>query len=207
MEIDNGATGNNVSKTKISDEAEADKTLSRLPIYWVLYYDRDKRCFYHTPAQYGLKATNKNLVEDEKIIAQKEKLNREINNALNAVKDAYNAFVEENPEKTQLAWNLLIYLRHLVKDVAFADEQEMRILLLNKHEDPSVEVLATRADGRVIFSRDYLCILDSEHCVQEVIAGPKVPNFCNQAEQWNRAIKTHYSEAKIKFRQSTAPLA
>jgi hypothetical protein len=196
--------------SKIADEA---KTLRR-HLYWVLYYDsRDedpkKHFFIHTPTQCSLniKKMNKRDAYPKWAIDK----NNAIHEALEKVKEKYKEAKKIDPE---VAWRLLIYLRHLVKDVAFVEEQEMRILTLC----PLGKAKRLRDDSDIL-SQDYLPIFSKENQKLDVVAGPKMANFGSRSTRWLNTIKEYEDRVndgkkeeekvsfKVTFRQSEAPLA
>ncbi|GHS96847.1 hypothetical protein FACS1894108_02200 [Planctomycetales bacterium] len=160
----------------------------------------------------------------ERAISERDEIERsKIKNAIERLK-IKNAAEERKTaaeERKKAAWHLLIYLRHLVKDAAFAEEQEMRMLMLCEFGDEKIKTLNTEKN---LLGIPYFRILHQEHCVKKVIAGPKVENFTALETRWRNEIKQYEKYLRnskkntkklsppnesfdVKFSQSKAPLA
>lgn len=98
---------------------------------------------------------------------------------------------------------MLIYLRHLIKDAAFMDEKELRILSLHPYDCKQLSVL----EEKNCLASDYLPIINEERYLREVIAGPKVKNFTNWVDLSKFKLKGQKGGQAVKFRQSRAPLS
>ncbi|PNC20363.1 hypothetical protein CXU22_00860 [Akkermansia muciniphila] len=182
--------------------AEKEATCRKLPLYWVLYYDRDSGRVYYTPActEHSL---NKNF-EMEKTSLEKADLKKveDIGKSLKRIQDTFKAISEECQ---QTALEMLIYLRHLVKDAAFKDEKELRILSLHPYNDhdPSLKVLP----GKNCLSVDYLSVIDGEEeYLEKVIAGPKLRDFANLVDVARFRLHHLGGKKEVEFCQSQAPL-
>ena len=179
---------------------EKEATCRKLPLYWVLYYDRDSGHVYYTPActEHSL---NKNF-EMEKTSLEKADLKKveDIGKSLKRIQDTFKAISEKCQ---QTALEMLIYLRHLVKDAAFKDERELRILSLHPYNDPSLKVLL----GKNCLSVDYLPVIDDEEeYLEKVIAGPKLREFPNLVDVAKFRLHHLGGKKEVEFRQSEAPL-
>ena len=176
------------------------ETCRKLPLYWVLYYDRDSGQVYYTPActEHSL---NKNFEMEETSLEESDlKKVEDIGKSLKKIRDTFKAISEDHQ---QTALEMLIYLRHLVKDAAFKDEKELRILSLHPYNDPSIKVLP----GKNCLSVDYLPVIDGEEeYLEKVIAGPKLKEFANLVDV--ARFKLHHLGGKkeVEFCQSQAPL-
>jgi hypothetical protein len=183
---------------------------SHLPLYWVLYYDSKRKKFYHTPCQRERpfyvtpdKATNGRSC----CFYRNARSNQQgIQRLLEQIRVVFTDLKELNA--IELGWNLCVYLRHLVKDAAFRDEQEMRLLKLCRINDTKVEVLKGKGTLSTIY-----CPLFEEHQfspLDQIIAGPKVRNLRQLRELMRRKCsgvpRTHYL-GKEDVIQSDAPLA
>lgn len=179
---------------------EKEATCRKLPLYWVLYYDRDSGQVYYTPActEHSL---NKNFEMEETSLEESDlKKVEDIGKSLKKIRDTFKAISEDHQ---QTALEMLIYLRHLVKDAAFKDEKELRILSLHPYNDSSIKVLP----GKNCLSVDYLPVIDGEEeYLEKVIAGPKLKEFANLVDV--ARFKLHHLGGKkeVEFCQSQAPL-
>lgn len=179
---------------------EKEATCRKLPLYWVLYYDRDSDRVYYTPActEHSL---NKNF-EMEKTSLEEADLKKvkDIGKSLKNIQDIFKAI---DKKYQQTALEMLIYLRHLVKDAAFKDEKELRILSLHPYNDPSIKVLP----GKNCLSVDYLPVIDGEEeYLEKVIAGPKLKEFANLVDVAKFRLHHLGRKKEVEFCQSQAPL-
>ncbi|MDR2513044.1 MAG: tetratricopeptide repeat protein [Puniceicoccales bacterium] len=198
-------------ESTITDDTHEDAIgeSEHLPLYWVLYYDPRTHVFAHTPARCPMTlGFGKTPAATRRSWASER--NRELTAALRNVREKYTEAVRA--EKATTAWHLLVFLRHLVKDAVFAEEQEMRILSLVRYGTPAVQ---THADH---LSVDYRHIFDWEHCVREVVVSPKIQNHAQHTARWKNAIKQHedflkekkrlgeHETFEVQFRQSEVPM-
>ena len=176
------------------------ETCRKLPLYWVLYYDRDSGQVYYTPActEHSL---NKNFEMEETSLEESDlKKVEDIGKSLKKIRDTFKAISEDHQ---QTALEMLIYLRHLVKDAAFKDEKELRILSLHPYNDPSIKVLP----GKNCLSVDYLPVIDGEEeYLEKVIAGPKLREFPNLVDVAKFRLHHLGGKKEVEFCQSQAPL-
>lgn len=176
------------------------ETCRKLPLYWVLYYDRDSGQVYYTPActEHSL---NKNFEMEETSLEESDLKKVEgIGKSLKKIRDTFKAISEDHQ---QTALEMLIYLRHLVKDAAFKDEKELRILSLHPYNDPSIKVLP----GKNCLSVDYLPVIDGEEeYLEKVIAGPKLREFPNLVDVAKFRLHHLGGKKEVEFCQSQAPL-
>lgn len=182
-----------------SSEKEPE-TCRKLPLYWVLYYDRDSGQVYYTPActEHSL---NKNFEMEETSLEEFDRKKvQDIGKSLKRIQDIFKAI---DKKYQQTALEMLIYLRHLVKDAAFKDEKELRILSLHPYNDPSLKVLP----GKNCLSVDYLPVIDGEEeYLEKVIAGPKLRDFANLVDVARFRLHHLGGKKEVEFCQSQAPL-
>ena len=182
-----------------SSEEEA-AVCRKLPLYWVLYYDRDSGQVYYTPActEHSL---NKDFeMEETSLKEDNRKKVQDIGRSLKRIQDIFKAI---DKKYQQTALEMFIYLRHLVKDAAFKDEKELRILSLHPYNDPSLKVLL----GKNCLSVDYLPVIHGgEEYLEKVIAGPKLREFANLVDVAKFRLHHLGGKKEVEFRQSEAPL-
>jgi hypothetical protein len=128
-----------------------------------------------------------------------QETDKEVGRQLKSIKKLIGNITDE--KRKQLALDMLIYARHLVKDSGFANEQEMRMLVLRHYGD---DLQFTKGDSPLLYE-DYLPIMDARY-LKEITAGPKLPKARQQIEVWKQFLKLKGLES-VKCSQSTAPLA
>ncbi len=190
-----------VKKDHEPSSLEEVATCRKLPLYWVLYYDRDSGHVYYTPActEYRL---NKELKMTKTPMKQADRKKvQDIGKSLKRIRDN---FKNISKEYQQTALEMLIYLRHLVKDAAFKDEKELRILSLHPYNDSSLRVLPKKNCLAV----DYLPVIDDEEeYLEKVIAGPKLRDFANLVDVAKFRLHRLGGKREVEFCQSRAPLS
>ncbi|WP_354832213.1 tetratricopeptide repeat protein [Akkermansia muciniphila] len=175
----------------------------KLPLYWVLYYECSSGRMYYTPAcfEYSL---NKDFDVCEDTLKESERKKfQEIGKSLRKIREHFE-HISEKAQKAAL--EMLIYLRHLVKDAAFKDEKELRILSLHSYHDQNS--LLKVLPGKNCLSVGYLPVIhDGEEYLEKVIAGPKLRDFANLVDVAKFRLHHLGGKKKVVFRQSQAPLS
>ena len=187
----------------------SDKKNNVLPIYSIMYYDHyeNKLIFNQTPYNYqaieiGLNETNNYKWNNDNSLKEEEKLKNRIGYIFNKI---FEIFIKNNTEreKLKILYKLLINIQYLIKDAAFVEEQEMRILQVAEMSDNDVQY---DEDSKTLY-KDYLNIFDRD-ALREVIIGPKVKDPVSLIEGFQKDlendIRTPYG---LKFTISKAPLA
>ena len=187
---------------KKDDKAQKDERQKML-LYWVLYYDQTSRRVYYTPANTSdwVDAGEDFQVKDTRIKIQHytERLG-EIGASLQKIQSTFKAI--KSADVKGKALEMLVYLRHLIKDAAFMDEKELRILSLHRYDEGhDLNVLKNKK----CLSRDYLPILHEEGYLKQVIIGPKVENCMNLVEVWTYEMGKKQVR-NVEFLPSRTPL-
>ena len=175
----------------------------KLPLYWVLYYDCSSGRVHYTPAcsEYSLNR-DFNVCEDALKESERKKL-QEIGKSLKNIRMLFEC-ISEKAQKAAL--EMLIYLRHLVKDAAFKDEKELRILSLHPYNDQSSPLKVL--EGKNCLSVGYLPVIhEGEEYLEKVIAGPKLKDFANLVDVAKFRLHRLGGKKKVEFCQSRAPLS
>ena len=175
----------------------------KLPLYWVLYYDCSSGRVHYTPAcsEYSLNR-DFNVCEDALKESERKKL-QEIGKSLKNIRMLFEC-ISEKAQKAAL--EMLIYLRHLVKDAAFKDEKELRILSLHPYNDQSSPLKVL--EGKNCLSVGYLPVIhEGEEYLEKVIAGPKLRDFANLVDVAKFRLHRLGGKKKVEFCQSRAPLS
>ena len=179
----------------------------RLPLYWVLYYNAKDTVFYYTPRQCErpFSASTCEKKEEPGVFIYRDVL-RSQQGIQKLLKGIGRAFTDLKELKAlELGWDLCIYLRHLIKDAAFRDEQEMRVLKLFPVDDADVGAL----NGTGPLSSAYCPLLtqDEHSPLQRIIAGPKVKNIRQIRELVENRSRSRRMLDEIDVIQSDVPLA
>lgn len=192
-----------VQKEDDSSSGKETDMRRKLPLYWVLYYDCSSGRVHYTPAcsEYSLNR-DFNVCEDALKESERKKL-QEIGKSLKNIRMLFEC-ISEKAQKAAL--EMLIYLRHLVKDAAFKDEKELRILSLHPYNDQSSPLKVL--EGKNCLSVGYLPVIhEGEEYLEKVIAGPKLRDFANLVDVAKFRLHRLGGKKKVEFCQSRAPLS
>ena len=198
-----GETSMIAVKRDHGQSSEKEAACRKLPLYWVLYYDRHSCHVYYTPActEYSL---NQEFEMTTTSVKESDlKKVEDIGKSLKRIRDHFKAI---SKEYQQTALEMLIYLRHLVKDAAFKDEKELRILSLHPYNDhdSSLKVLP----GKNCLSVSYLPVIhEGEEYLEKVIAGPKLRDFANLVDVAKFRLHLLGGKKEVVFCKSQAPLS
>ncbi len=212
LSISRSSDSRNALQEKIKDLCA-----SPLPqgLYWVLYYDQETKRFIFTPSSPTYWINPGNVSKGAQTVAENEKKEartnaEKISTLLDDLKKYYSEI--KNPQEKKAALEVLVFLRYLIKDAGFSDEQELRIIKLADFWDKD----NCLKDDRGTVYMDYYDILDPQHPVVKVIAGPKVAEYRKKVDFWQYRIQKYYREQlgipedetpDIEFAKSKAPLA
>ena len=190
----------------------SDKKNDVLPIYSVMYYDytENKLIFNQTSSNYQtieikLDEENYKWNDSNDNLKEEEKLKNRIGYIFNKIFAIFkeNKKEEEEKEKLKILYKLLINIQYLIKDAAFVEEQEMRILQVAEMSDNDVQY----DEASKTLYKDYLNIFDRD-ALREIIIGPKVKDPISLIKKKKKDleddIRTPYG---LKFTISKAPLA
>lgn len=187
----------------------SDKKNDVLPIYSVMYYDyvENKLIFNQTSSNYqaieiDLNKKDYKWNDNNNNLKDEEKLKNRIGYIFNKI---FKIFIENNTEKEKLKilYKLLINIQYLIKDAAFIEEQEMRILQVAEMSDSDVQY----DEASKTLYKDYLNIFDRD-ALREIIIGPKVKNPVSLIEGFQKDLEKDISSPYgLKFTISKAPLA
>lgn len=199
----------------------SDKKNDVLPIYSVMYYDyaENKLIFNQTSSNYQaieIKLDNEENYEwnnsnnnlknesDDNLKEEEEKLKNRIGYIFNKIFEIFKENKkEEEEEKLKILYKLLINIQYLIKDAAFVEEQEMRILQVAEMSDNDVQY----DEASKTLYKYYLNIFDRD-ALREIIIGPKVKNPVSLIEGFQKDLeKDIRSPYGLKFTISKSPLA
>ena len=203
-------TAKNNEEILVQEGVDTGDNGSRLPLYWVLYYDSKRNTCYHTPCQWERPfyvAPDKATTGRSCYFYRNARSNQQaIQRLLEQIRGIFDDLKELNA--TEAGWGLCVYLRHLIKDAAFRDEQELRLLKLCPLNDDKVEPLT----GKGTLSTVYCPLVEKGQFspLDQIIAGPKVKALQQLREMMRRkcvGVPRTYYRGKKDVIQSQAPLA
>jgi len=175
----------------------------RLPAYWVLYYDSENKRFYYTPCQHERSFCAADGVAegyDMSLFRKTRENQKVIQRLLIKISEVFGNLAELDAAKA--GWDLCIYLRHLIKDAAFRDEQEIRVLKLCSVGDAEVQPIKEKGECSCLYHRiihpEYNCPL------VKIIAGPKVNGFMVLRDSIRHML---VKQDNVEIEQSDVPLA
>lgn len=180
-----------------------EKKENKLPLYFILYYDKDKNELIYNPTDsiYENKIIKLNNICNEDIEYDKNNSNI-INNIKFVLKNIFIIIRDLKNEELELAYKLLINIRYLIKHSAFFEEQELRIIKLTKNDDS--DVLFDKDINRLY--SNYEIPIFEENYLKKVIIGPKIENAPSLKEVYQHLIMKNKSNKDIDIEISELPL-
>lgn len=174
-------------------------------LYWLLYYNKDTNQLIYNPNQSKYEHIVINLNKND---------NKEYNKTSRLIKDIFIKILETTEElddhinklenskeiKEEIYYTLFENIRYIIKDEAFYEEQELRILCTTTPDNKSIEV-DKNIDKLYI---KYIPLFDSY--VEEIILGSKIKDKEAVKDYLQALLNEKYSENKIKISISKAPL-
>lgn len=174
---------------------------NKLPLYFMLYYDKDKNELIYNPTNsvYENKRIKLNELNNINFLYDND-IDDNIGIIFNKIFDTIKEL--KSNEELEIAYKLLINIRYLIKHSSFFEEQELRIIQLVKNDGGNV--LFDKDINRLylnyetpIFERDYL---------KKVIIGPKVEEAISLKEVYQHLIMKNKSNKNIDIEISDLPL-
>ena len=195
---------NNIEKEEFSYETLQliyNNRGNKLPLYFMLYYDKDKNELIYNPTNsvYENKRIKLNELNNINFLYDND-IDDNIGIIFNKIFDTIKEL--KSNEELEIAYKLLINIRYLIKHSSFFEEQELRIIQLVKNDGGNV--LFDKDINRLylnyetpIFERDYL---------KKVIIGPKVEEAISLKEVYQHLIMKNKSNKNIDIEISDLPL-
>lgn len=187
----------------------ADEQNKLLPIYFILYYNREKNKLIFNPTASDYKNIEIDL--NKKYYRWNNKKNKKDDNLKleDRVGYIFNRIfkklkgLKNDKEALNKAYRLLINIRYLIKDSAFVEEQEMRILRIAKLSDSDIYY----DNGKDSLCKEYVNIFEND-ALREIIIGPKVKEPVSLIEELQNAFENDMKAPYgLKFTISKSPLA
>ena len=174
-----------------------------LPLYFMLYYDKDKNELIYNPTNsiYENKRIKLNNICNKYIEYDKNNSNI-INNIKFVLKNIFIIIRNLENEELELAYKLLINIRYLIKHSSFFEEQELRLIQLTKNDDS--DVLFDKDINRLY--SNYEIPIFEENYLKKVIIGPKIENASSLKEVYQHLIMKNKSNKNINIEISELPL-
>lgn len=186
----------------------ADEQNKLLPIYFILYYNREKNKLIFNPTASDYKNIEIDL--NKKYYRWNNKKNKKDDNLKlgDRVGYIFNRIFKKlkglkNDKEALNKYRLLINIRYLIKDSAFVEEQEMRILKIAKLSDSDIYY----DNGKDSLCKEYVNIFEND-ALREIIIGPKVKEPVSLIEELQNAFENDMKAPYgLKFTISKSPLA
>lgn len=185
----------------------ADEQNKLLPIYFVLYYNREQNKLIFNPTASDYKNIEVDLNEENNYEWNNKeddnlKLGDRIGYIFNRIFEKLKG-LKNDKEALNKAYRLLINIRYLIKDSAFVEEQEMRILKIAKLSDSDIYY----DNGKDSLCKEYVNIFEND-ALREIIIGPKVKEPVSLIEELQNAFENDMKAPYgLKFTISKSPLA
>ena len=175
-----------------------------LPLYFMLYYDKDKNELIYNPTNsvYENKRiklnglNNINFSYDNNIDDIANNIGIIFNKIFDTIKEL------KSNEELEIAYKLLINIRYLIKHSSFFEEQELRIIQLVKNDGSNV--LFDKDINRLYLN--YEIPIFEENYLKKIIIGPKVENSSSVKEVYQHLIMKNKSNKNIDIKISDLPL-
>lgn len=171
----------------------------RKPLFWILYYNSERKLLYFYPSEDELKPYEIDLSINTQLkwntySSYKDKTEMKQRNILYSFKRLLKAVKDSNNK--ELAVKVLYKLRYFIKSSDFAEEKELRMLDLCNPSDLE--------EVNYKLYKEYLEILKYDS-LKEVVVGPKVKNKTGYSEYIRKNLGNEHED--ILVIPSNAPLA
>ena len=194
-----------------NNDIENLKKEERKDLYWVLYYNEKENILVFNPDNFKYKNKIIDLNKSEKeikldsieniieyvfynIFKYAKKLNTQLNK-----------YIKDKTIKGEIFSNLFENIKYIIKNEAFFEEQELRMLITTNYEDKRIEI--DNNNKRLYI--DYMKLFDENiNYIDEIILGPKIENAEGIAEYINKILINKHKAIikKIPITISKAPL-
>lgn len=187
----------------------ADEQSKLLPIYFILYYNKEKNKLIFNPTSSDYQNIEVDLNEKNYKWNNEENKDDDNNKLRDRIGYIFNKIFEKlkklnsNKETLNKAYRLLINIQYLIKDSAFVEEQEMRILRIAKLSDSDIYY----DEDKDSLCKEYVNIFEND-ALREIIIGPKVKEPVSLIEELQNAFENDTNAPYgLKFTISKSPLA
>ena len=192
------------------------------PLYWILYWDKNDRMYFNPQGIYKTLEINLNNKDNWYVLNKDqtelqntpdifyEKYAQNISYVLNQIKLNFETFIRSHNSVQEInaIKEKLLNISYLIKDAAFYDEKELRIIKVEpisnnkdlKHDDSNFTLYTDYSMLKGFFRYPNSCPLE------KIIIGPKV----EQKETLREFLLNHLDKAgmdSVKVEFSKAPLA
>ena len=121
------------------------------------------------------------------------------NNIGYVIKEILNIIEKLNDKDVQNGYKALQNIKYLIKNSAFIEEQELRILKILDHNNLEIDY-----DIKSVY-KDYFEVIEDK-ALKEIILGPKIDNVYSVAGTWQVHIKKE-SEKDIRYEGITVSVS
>lgn len=184
----------------------ADEQSKLLPIYFILYYNKEKNKLIFNPTSSDYQNIEVDLNEKNyewNNEENKDDDNLKLGDRVGYIFNKIFKKLENDKEILNKAYRLLINIQYLIKDSAFVEEQEMRILRIAKLSDSDIYY----DEDKDSLCKEYVNIFEND-ALREIIIGPKVKEPVSLIEELQNAFENDTNAPYgLKFTISKSPLA
>lgn len=192
----------------------------KINLFWIIYYNEkeNKLVFSSEDSKYkniiiDLKniknLKNKDRFKKNKItLKNKKEIIEYIFSNIYYYAKELNKEIKDKNLKNEIFSNLFENIKYLIKDEAFFEEQELRMLITTNYEDKLIEM---DNDNKRLYI-NYIKLFDkNNNYINEIILGPKIENSESMVEYIKKVLSNKYSKEGIKKKDikvsiSKAPL-
>lgn len=184
----------------------ADEQSKLLPIYFILYYNKEKNKLIFNPTSSDYQNIEVDLNKNDYRWNNKKNKDNDNLKLEDRVGYIFNKIFKKlanDKETLNKAYRLLINIQYLIKDSAFVEEQEMRILRIAKLSDSDIYY----DENKDSLCKEYVNIFEND-ALREIIIGPKVKEPVSLIEELQNAFENDTNAPYgLKFTISKSPLA
>lgn len=183
-----------------------------LPLYFVLYYNSKNNEIIFNPCESDYDNLIIDLNKDYSSWNYGDKFYDRLKNNIGYIFYSMFKIIKDfNSEESALSYQLLMNIQYLIKDAAFIEEQEMRIIQLVEYGSNPLHI----DDNMKRSYKNYLYIFDNK-ALKEVILAPKVDDADFLVEKFNDRLakatniynsKNMKNKYKINVYISNAPIS
>ena len=196
---------------KLDNKEEQIYNLKR-NLFWILYYNEKENILVFNPDNFKYRHEiidlNKIMMDEKIKLNSIEYVFYNIFKYAKKLNTQLNKDIKDKTLKDKIFSNLFENIKYLIKDEAFFEEQELRMLITTSYEDREIK---TDNDNKRLYI-NYMKLFDeNDNYINEIILGSKVENAESMVEYIKKVLSNKYSKEGVKKKDikisiSKAPL-